>query len=211
MASAGLKKTVPLSLDTSRIEALEQFVAVMVREHGVPDGVVNLTFTSSAGKRLEELSAEDFARPFDDSVTSFFILARAIAEKMKPRGQGSFVHFASMYGVVSPDPSVYAVPLTPNPIDYGASKAAILQMNRYLAVHYGPVGLRFNSVVPGPFPNPTLESTHPAFVQALAQKTPLNRVGRNHEIVGPTLFLLTDSASFVTGQSVVVDGGWTIW
>lgn len=115
------------------------------------------------------------------------------------RGSGSFVHFASMYGVVPPDPSVYQAPMIPNPIDYGASKAGILQMNRYLAVHYGSCGLRFNCVAPGPFPNPSVQSQHPDFVAKLAQKTPLNRIGMNTEIVGPVLFLLTDSSAYMTG------------
>jgi hypothetical protein len=119
----GLQRTTPITLDTSRIDELEKFVEDSVRDYGVPDGVVNLTFCSSSGKRIEELTPQDFARPFDESVTSFFVLSRAIAEKMKPRGSSSIVHFASMYGVVSPDPATYAPPMTPNPIDYGAIKA----------------------------------------------------------------------------------------
>jgi NAD(P)-dependent dehydrogenase (short-subunit alcohol dehydrogenase family) len=101
--------------------------------------------------------------------------------------------------------------MTPNPIDYGAAKAAILQLSRYLAVHYGPDGIRFNCVTPGPFPNPAVQKNHPQFIQDLSNKTALNRVGVNTEIVGPTLFLLSESASFVTGHSLVVDGGWTAW
>ena len=101
--------------------------------------------------------------------------------------------------------------MTPNPIDYGASKAAILQLSRYLAMHYGPDGIRFNCITPGPFPSLTVQKNHPAFISELRQKTVLHRIGQNPEIVGPTLFLLTDSASFVTGHNLVVDGGWTIW
>ena len=131
---------------------------------------------------------------------------------MKARGTGgSIVLFSSMYGLVAPDPSIYREPMRPNPIDYGASKAALLQLSRYLAVHYGPAGVRFNCITPGPFPNPEVQRLHPEFIGDLSRKTALNRIGRNTEIVGPTLFLLSDSASFVTGHSLVVDGGWTIW
>lgn len=206
-----LCNTCPLTLDTSKIKDLAAFVEQTIHQHGLPDGMVNLTYASSVGKKLEEISPEEFARPFDESVTSFFVLARALAEKMKSRGSGSFVNFASMYGLVSPDPSSYGQGLTPNPIDYGASKAAIIQMSRYMAVHYGASGLRFNCVVPGPFPNPAVVSSHPDFVNGLAKKTPLNRVASNHEIVGPTMFLLADGSSYVTGQCLVVDGGWTAW
>lgn len=206
-----LKRTIPMTFDASVIESIEPFVEQMTGRYGVPDGIVNLTLASSSGKTLEALSAADFAKPFVESVTSYFILARALAERMKPRGSGSLVHFASMYGIVAPDPAAYEAPMTPNPVDYGASKAAVIQMNRYLAIHYGPVGIRFNCVAPGPFPNPQLCLNNPDFIERLAKKTPLNRVGASSEIVGPTLFLLTDSASYVTGQCLIVDGGWTAW
>ena len=103
--------------------------------------------------------------------------------------------------------------MAPNPIDYGASKAATLQLSLdiFLAVHYGPHGIRFNCVTPGPFPNPAVQQKHPGFIDDLSKKTAVNRIAQNREIVGPTLFLLTDSASYVTGHSLVVDGGWTIW
>jgi NAD(P)-dependent dehydrogenase (short-subunit alcohol dehydrogenase family) len=116
-----------------------------------------------------------------------------------------------MYGVVAPDPRIYHDPMAPNPIDYGAAKAALLQMSRYFAVHYGPSAIRFNCVTPGPFPHPGVQQAHPDFIRDLSKKTALNRIGVNTEIVGPTLFLLSDSASYVTGHSLVVDGGWTAW
>ena len=147
----------------------------------------------------------------DAFITPAFVLSRAVGEIMKARGSGSVVLFASMYGLVSPDPRIYHAPMAPNPIDYGASKAAVLQLARYLAVHYGPAGIRFNCITPGPFPNPGVQKTHPGFIADLERKTALGRVGQNAEIVGPTLFLLTDSASYVTGHSLVVDGGWTAW
>jgi len=206
-----LTHTIPLALDVNDADGLPAAIDRLVAEHGVPDGVVHLTYASSAGKRLEELSKDDFQKTFDQALPSTFVFCRALAERMKARGSGSIVLFSSMYGVVAPDPRVYLPPLTPNPIDYGASKAAILQMSRYFAVHYGPAGVRFNCITPGPFPNPGVQQSQPAFVQALAGKTALQRIGHNREIVGPALFLLTDSASFVTGHNLVVDGGWTAW
>ena len=128
-----------------------------VQAHGLPDGLVHLVTASSAGKRLEQLSADEFQRTFDLALTPSFVLCRELAERMKSRGSGSIVLFSSMYGMVSPDPRIYHHPMAPNPIDYGASKAATLQLSRYLAVHYGPHGIRFNCVTPGPFPNPAVQ------------------------------------------------------
>jgi NAD(P)-dependent dehydrogenase (short-subunit alcohol dehydrogenase family) len=197
--------------DLLDVNTLPALVQTLIAEHGVPAGLVHTTFASSAGKRLEALGAADFQKTFAQSLPPTFLLCRDIAEAMKPIGRGSIVLFSSMYGIIAPDPRVYHSPMTPNPIDYGASKAAVLQLSRYFAMHYGAAGIRFNCVTPGPFPNSTVQEQHPAFVHELSRKTLLNRVGQNSEIVGPTLFLLTDSASFVTGHSLVVDGGWTAW
>jgi NAD(P)-dependent dehydrogenase (short-subunit alcohol dehydrogenase family) len=206
-----LVNTVPLSADINDAANLPAVLDRLLAEHGVPDGVVHLVTASSSGKRLEVLSPDEFQRTFDLALTPSFILCRSLAERMKVRRSGSIILFSSMYGVVAPDKSIYHDPMAPNPIDYGASKAATLQLSRYLAMHYGPDGVRFNCITPGPFPNPTVQKNHPDFIADLNKKTVLQRVGQNQEIVGPTLFLLTDSASFVTGHSLVVDGGWTIW
>jgi NAD(P)-dependent dehydrogenase (short-subunit alcohol dehydrogenase family) len=211
VAARGLRSTSAVSLNVCDAEALAGNVAQLIREHGVPDGLVHLAYASSAGKRLTELTAAEFQRTFDLALPATFVLCRSIAEAMKSARAGSIVLFSSMYGVVAPDPRNYPGRMTPNPIDYGASKAAIMQMARYFAAHYGPFGIRFNCVTPGPFSGPAVQRDEPEHIRRIAAKTVLGRIGRNDEIVGPTLFLLTDSASFVTGHSLVVDGGWTAW
>ncbi len=207
----GLERTIGQALDVTDVDGLPAAIDAVVEKHGLPDGLVHLPTASSRNRTVETLSTTEFSRTFDRALTPTFVFCRELAERMKTRGAGAFVLFASMYGVVAPDPRIYRAPMTPNPIDYGAAKAALIQMTRYLAVHYGPAGLRFNCVTPGPFPNPTVQQSDPQFIAELANKTALGRIGQNSEIAGPALFLLTDSASFVTGQSLVVDGGWTAW
>jgi NAD(P)-dependent dehydrogenase (short-subunit alcohol dehydrogenase family) len=112
---------------------------------------------------------------------------------------------------VSPDPKVYEPPATPNPIEYGTGKAGVQQMARYLAVHWGHSDVRVNSLSPGPFPNPNIQRDNPAFVQRIAAKTALGRIGQSGEIAGTVAFLLSDAASYVTGHNLAVDGGWTAW
>ncbi len=120
-----------------------------------------------------------------------------------------------MYGRISPEPAIYHDPMPPNPIDYGVVKAGLEQMIRYLAVHYAPRNIRVNGVAPGAFPHAVSqgfnEPGYQEFVARLAKKAPMNRIGRQEELAGPVVFLASDDASFVTGQTLPVDGGWEIW
>lgn len=196
-------------LDVPGIPAL---VETLVVRYGVPHGVVNLVTNSSRGKSFDDITPEDFFTACEGVLASGFVLARCVARAMKTAAiPGSLVHFSSMYGQVAPDPGAYAAPHHPNPIDYGTAKAGLLQMSRYLAVYFAADGIRSNCVVPGPFPQPGYQTSSPETADALRRKVPMKRFGEAHEIAGPVLFLLSDASSYVTGQSLAVDGGWTAW
>ena len=200
----------PADLDAADIPALETFVADQIAARGVPHGLVVMTYASTA-KKFDDLTAADFDQANHGNLTATFTLARAIGNAMAERGSGSLVLFSSMYGTVSTDPRIYEAPMNPNPVEYGVGKAGIQQLTRYLAVHYGPRGVRCNAISPGPFPNPAMQANQPEFISRLSQKVPLGRVGQSPEIAGAVAFLLGDAATFITGQNLAVDGGWTVW
>lgn len=200
----------PATLDVNDTSAVEAFVQHQLAARGTPDGLVVMTYASTA-KTLDELTAEDFDQASHGNLTSTLVLSRAVGNAMAKRGSGSLVLFSSMYGSVSTDPRIYEAPMKPNPIEYGVGKAGIQQMARYLAVHYGPRGVRCNSISPGPFPNPAIQREKPAFIERLSQKVPLGRVGQASEVAGAVAFLLGQSSTYITGQNLAVDGGWTAW
>jgi NAD(P)-dependent dehydrogenase (short-subunit alcohol dehydrogenase family) len=203
-------RVTPATLDATNVAAVEAFVQAQIAARGVPQSVVVMTYASTA-KRLEDLKLDDFDHANHGNLTATFMLARAVAHAMKDCGKGSLVLFSSMDGTVSPDMRVYEPPMSPNPVEYGVGKAGVRQMARYLAVHYGKSGVRCNTISPGPFPKPHIQREQPEFVERLSQKVPLGRVGQALEIAGAVAFLLSDASSYMTGQNLAVDGGWTSW
>ncbi len=173
------------------------------------NGLVNATY-GSTGKTLEELSSEEFNKANEINLTGSFILSRNTIAKMNDGG--SVVMFASMYGIVSPKPNLYPDGINPNPVEYGAGKAGLIQLTKYLASHYGNKNVRVNAIAPGPFPDlEKNDNYNQEFLSNLKNSTMLKRIGESKEISGPIIFLLSNASSYITGHVLKVDGGWTAW
>jgi NAD(P)-dependent dehydrogenase (short-subunit alcohol dehydrogenase family) len=134
-----------------------------------------------------------------------------VGQAMVKEQKGSIVLTSSMYGNIAPKPDIYHFPMEPNPLDYGVCKAGVQAMARYFCAMWGREGIRCNSLSPGPFPHDQLRKSEPGFIERLASRTPAQRVGRREEIAGPAVFLLSDASTYVNGQNLLVDGGWTAW
>ena len=178
------------------------------------DGVVNAAYSGRAGLP-DAVGAAEFLSAYQLNVVGpTLLIMNAVdllsAAAIKRQGGAAIVNIASMYGTVSPDLRIYADGRH-NPLHYGTSKAAMLQMTRYLACHLASNGIRVNAVSPGPFPRPELRLDDESFYKTLESKVPLGRLGRAAEVAGPVVFLLSDAAAFVTGANIAVDGGWTSW
>jgi NAD(P)-dependent dehydrogenase (short-subunit alcohol dehydrogenase family) len=160
---------------------------------------------------IETVVPAAFTLAAEGIVQAAFVMARAALPLMRTSG-GSIINIASMYGIVSPDPNIYGTSGSNNPPQYGAAKAGLLQLTRYLACHLAPEQIRVNAVSPGPFPpREKLARERPAFLEALERKVPMRRIGRPDEIAGIVVFLASDASSYVTGANIPVDGGWTAW
>jgi gluconate 5-dehydrogenase len=140
---------------------------------------------------------------------------RSIIPIMKQQKSGKIINITSMYGIVSPDfESLYKgddCEKYTNPPHYGAAKAAIIQITKYFAVLLGKFDIQVNSISPGPFPKEIIQQENPAFITRLKKKNPLHKIGNPKDLAGVIILLSSSASNFITGQTIQVDGGWTIW
>ncbi|EGB14000.1 short-chain dehydrogenase/reductase SDR [Pseudodesulfovibrio mercurii] len=158
------------------------------------------------GVPLEEQSVATWRAALETNLTAPFALTQAAIPFLRRTGHGSVVNIGSTYGVVGPDMSLYDDTKMGNPAAYGASKGGLIQLTRYLATVLAP-DIRVNAISPGG----VARGQDPKFVERYVARTPMGRMATEEDMKGALLFLASDLSAYVTGQNLMVDGGWTAW
>ncbi len=203
LPSANLRGT--LVLDVTDPNSVQQ-AFTQIKASGTLDVLVNNAgigvFTT-----FWERDYSEFMKVMSVNVGGPFLCTRAALLLMKEQGNGAIINIGSVYGVVSSDPRIYSDCNRMNSEVYSASKAAVIHMTKYFAVHAAPLGVRVNCVSPGGvFNNQGYD-----FVNNYSQRTPMNRMASEEDICGAVIFLATPDANYVSGQNIIVDGGFTAW
>ena len=140
-------------------------------------------------------------------------LSRLVAEAMTERGtNGSIIQLGSTYGIVGQDLTVYEGTEMNENMTYAAIKGGITNLTRLMASYYGQYNIRINTLCPGGLEGHVAgksNTQNQIFVEQYSKKTPLKRLGRAEEVASTALFLASDAASYITGATIMVDGGWT--
>jgi hypothetical protein len=177
-----------------------QALVEMLRPHGRLDVLVNNAGVCDDGP-LEQQALDDLRRVVEVNLISVLDLCRLTADLLRAAPAASVINVASVYGIVASRGPLAA---------YNATKAALINLTRHLAAIWGQDGVRVNALAPGYFPTDlTGFLADPSFAQSIRDRTLLGRTPAPDELDGPLLFLATGASSYVTGQALVVDGGWT--
>lgn len=155
---------------------------------------------------FEQQSVETWRRALEVNLTAVFHLSKGLCPALRRCGHGSIINIASIYAVCGPDHRLYEGTVMGNPAAYAASKGGVVQMTRWLATTLAPA-VRVNAVSPGGI----YRGQPDAFVNRYKARTPLGRMATEGDVKGAIAYLASDLSSYVTGENLVVDGGWTTW
>lgn len=194
------------NLDLTDIKSLENSIKDISSHLGYIDIWVNSAYprTNDWGAKVEDISYESWQKNIDMHLNAYSLTCKYVAESMKEKG-GSIINFGSTYGIVGPDFTVYENTNMTMPMAYAAIKGGIVNLGRYLAAYFGKYNIRVNTICPGG----VFDNQNKNFVESYNHRTPLNRMARADEIAPVVLFLASEASSYVTGATIMVDGGWT--
>jgi NAD(P)-dependent dehydrogenase (short-subunit alcohol dehydrogenase family) len=189
--------------------AFAAVVSDIRKHHGRLDGLVN---NANAAKRetWDELDASAWRAGLDASLNHYFTCTKTVAKYMLEDGHGAIVNNASIFGITAPNAAMYPEGIRGPSAHHAAAKAGILQLTRYLAAQWAGKGIRVNAISPGWFPQKR-GPERPDFMREVNARIPMARIGQPAELVGAVVFLMSNAASYMTGQNLVVDGGYGLW
>ena len=219
LAAEGLKVQVEIA-DLSRKADADRAVANIAAALGAPTILVNNAGMGSSpvDAGLENGPFEDYPEAawdtmIDSHLKSALFVSQAFVRHYRAGGrrEGSIINVSSTYGVVSPDQSIYEYKRAGGgtyfkPVGYSVAKSGVLNFTRWLAEYGAPLGIRANTLVPGGVREP---GHAPEFIAQYERRTPLGRMANESDYNGAIVFLASPASAYMTGATVVVDGGWT--
>jgi gluconate 5-dehydrogenase len=188
--------------DVSKAEDAQRVVDETVRLFGQVDVLIN-NAGISWGEMPEEMPLEKWQQVLDVNLTGCFLFAQAAGREMLKRQSGSIINITSISGLTSSANGPFYA-------GYVASKAGLIGLTRELAASWGRKGIRVNAIAPGFFHSRLADAVIDIYERAIQENNPIPRVGREGELKGAAVFLASDASSYVTGQTIVVDGGMTV-
>jgi gluconate 5-dehydrogenase len=198
-----------VKMDISSHESINETITTIIQNYKKIDVLIN-NASFGAGRDVLSMTNEQWKMGIDGTINSVFRCTKAVLPHMLEKRAGKIVNVSSMYGLVSPDVSIYDNNDFYNPANYGSGKAAIIQFTKYIAAVYGKSGINSNSISPGPFPSQKVQKDT-YFIEQLVEKVPLKRIGRPDDLKGTILLLSSNASDYINGTNIVIDGGWTIW
>lgn len=211
-------------VDFYNITKLKKCLNEIIKKYQIIDILINNSFDFSKNTgfntdsgRVEKINDKKFNRGLTSGIYWTFLCSQIIGNSMIKRKKGIIINIASLYSFLVPDAKMYRNTPIFNPIIYSVSKHGIIGMTKYLSSFWGPLGIRINALSPGTFPNISAKSKSKSpnkvkddkFLNLLADKCALKRVGVPSDLNAALEFLCSDKSKLLHGENIVIDGGWS--
>ena len=195
--------------DLTDYNETENVISSIYDQYNQIDVMVNTAYprTDDWGKAYFDEDIEYFNNNVTMQLGSTFNLTKLCIDLMKVKKRGSIINFGSTYGILANNPNIYKRSNIKYGVTYNSIKGGVANLTRGFASYYGQYNLRINSICPGGI----FSNQDNKFVEDFSNLTPLNRMGQPKEIAEVVVFLSSDSASYITGQNLLIDGGWSAW
>jgi NAD(P)-dependent dehydrogenase (short-subunit alcohol dehydrogenase family) len=204
------------SFDCADMNNIENSFSILLKNNKVPDVFINCSYPKTADwgqSSFKDITLESLNRNVEIQMNSYAWLARLVAEAMvKCAKNGSIIQLGSTYGIVGQDLTVYEGTEMQENMTYAAIKGGITGLTRLMASYYGQYNIRINTLCPGGLKGHVAgksDTQDPVFIKQYSKKTPLKRLGHPEEVASTALFLASEASSYITGATIMVDGGWT--
>ena len=207
-AQPGGGSVVPSELDITSKDSVCALIGSLQERFGRIDAVVNNAYprNKNYGRRLEEVTYEDFCANVDSHLGGYFLVAQQFCMAFKAQGHGNLINMSSIYGSMAPRFEVYErTPMT-MPVEYAAIKSAVVHLTRYFAQYFKGKGIRVNCLSPGGI----LDNQPADFLAAYKAHCASKGMLVAEDVVGALLFLLSDDSCYMTGQNIIIDDGWSL-
>ena len=195
--------------DITKKEQIKKVIENTVRSFGKIDALVNNAYprNKNYGRKFEEVTYEDFCENVNMHLGGYFLMSQEVSKQMVKQKHGIIINMGSIYGVVAPSFKIYEGTTMTMPVEYAAIKAAIIHLTKYMAAYFGKYNIRVNAISPGG----VFDDQSERFVKKYTEKVLVGeRMAKQDDITGALIFLLSDNARYITGQNIVVDGGWSL-
>jgi len=189
--------------------AFATIMADVARKYRHIDALIN-NANNSRRESWAELDKAGWRAGLDGTLTHQFTCAKIAGEYLLKADHGSIVNIASLFGMLAPQFGMYPEGIRGPAAHHAVAKAGVLQLTKYLATMWAAQGLRVNAITPGWFPQKR-GPERPDFMREVTSRIPMGRIGQPPDLVGAAIFLVSNASAYMTGQNLVVDGGYTIW
>ena len=206
---SGNKQVFFYTCDITSPKEIKVTLKIILTKHKKIDALVNNAYprNKNYGRKFENVTYEDFCENVGMHLGGYFAMTQAVTAVMKKQRTGAVINLGSIYGFTAPKFEIYTGTDMTTPVEYAAIKGAVVNLTKYLASYLGKYNIRVNTLSPGGVANKQPD----IFVQKYSERVPLgNRMAIPEDLIGALIFLISDASRYITGQNIVVDGGWTL-